>query len=51
MEVFGATLLTALNLMRMEFTVYGITLSYWEVFIWSAFVIILLKLIYGLWSG
>lgn len=36
MEVLSKLFSACVDLMQLEFTVYGFTLSWWDVFIWSA---------------
>lgn len=36
MEDLAATLAAAADLMRLSFTLYGFTFSFWDIMIWSA---------------
>ena len=51
METFGTILASTVDLMKVEFTVYGFNFSWWQVFIWTAFASLILWIIFSLWGG
>ncbi len=50
MEIFGNILSSAFSLFRMDFTIFGFTFSFWEVFVFC-FVVGLLTYIIGGFLG
>lgn len=51
MEQFGQVLAETVNLMQLEFTLYGFTFSWWQVFLWSTCAAIVLWVLFTLWGG
>lgn len=50
MEAFGKILSATVDLMKLEFTVYGFTFSWWQIFIWSACAAIVVWVLFTLWG-
>ena len=51
MEQFAAVCTAVLDLFRHKFTLYGFTISYWDVLIWSLVAGIVISFIKGLLTG
>lgn len=51
MEQFAAVCTAVLDLFRYKFTLYGFTISYWDVLIWSLVAGIVISFIKGLLTG
>lgn len=37
MEVFGSLITSVVSLFKVQFTIFGFTLSYWQVYLFSGF--------------
>ena len=51
MAQFAAVCTAVLDLFRRKFTLYGFTISYWDVLIWSLVAGIVISFIKGLLTG
>ena len=51
MEDFAAMIGAVVNLMKFEFTLWGFSLSFWQILIWGMVATIILGLIWGFFSG
>ena len=51
MEVFGKVLGVTLELFKKDFTIWGFTISWWEVFVFTFVVGVLAYVIGGFFSG
>lgn len=51
METFGKVLSVTLELFKKEFTIWGFTFSWWEVFVFTLVAVILGHVIGGYFSG
>lgn len=49
MAFFGSVLSGSLAVMQIPFTIYGFTLSWWQVFLWTACAFIALWVVFSLW--
>ena len=51
MEDFAAMIRVVVSVMKFEFTLWGFTLSFWQILIWGMVASIILALIWGFFSG
>lgn len=51
MEDFGAMLTATLEIFQIDFTLYGFTFSFWDVFKWSIVAGLLIWFLGGLFGG
>lgn len=51
LEDFGAMISAVVRLLKTEFTLFGVTFSWWDVFFWTAVVSIVLFLLGGAFGG
>ena len=47
MEDFAAMLALPVQLLKFEFSIYGFTLSFWEVLLWSMVAAFVLRIVWG----
>ena len=48
MEDFAAMLALPVQLMQIEFTLYGFTLSFWDILLWGMVASVVLWIVWGL---
>ena len=51
MEFFAAVISGAVNIMKIDFSLYGFTFNFWQIFLWNIVAGIVLWIIFNLWGG
>lgn len=51
MEDFAAMISSVVSIMKFEFTIWGFTLSFWQILMWSLVASVIIILIVGFFNG